>query len=86
MILKTFAFKMAQTKARIWPWLACVFQIRSTAAYQSTFMLVPSWMEGSSNDEIFDQPSEGGQTVFFNCLDLHHKSPDSSERQYKSGT
>jgi len=24
------------------------------------------------------------QTVFFNRLDLYHKSPDSGERQYKS--
>ena len=26
------------------------------------------------------------QIVFFNCLDLHHKSPDSGERQYTSRT
>ena len=25
-------------------------------------------------------PSEGEQTIFFECLDLYHKSPDSSER------
>jgi hypothetical protein len=28
---KTFALKMAQAKARIWPGLACLFQVRSTA-------------------------------------------------------
>ena len=26
------------------------------------------------------------QIVVFNCLDLSHKAPDSSERQYKSST
>ena len=33
-----------------------------------------------------DQPSEEGQIVFANRLDLYHKSPDPSERQYKSRT
>ena len=28
----------------------------------------------------------GGQTVFFNVPDLHHKPPDSGERQCKSTT
>ena len=32
------------------------------------------------------QPSEWDQIVFFNCLDVYHKSPDSGERQYKSRT
>ena len=31
----------------------------------------------------YTQPSEGEKIVVFNCLDLYHKSPDSSERQYK---
>ena len=30
------------------------------------------------------QTLQGGQIVFFNCLDLYHKSPDSGQRQYKS--
>jgi len=30
-ILKTFAWKMAQAKARIWPRLSCLYQTRSTA-------------------------------------------------------
>ena len=28
----------------------------------------------------------GEQMVFYHCLDLYHKSPDSGERQYKSRT
>jgi hypothetical protein len=35
MIFKTFALKMAQDKAKIWPWLAYVCRIRSTAAIES---------------------------------------------------
>ena len=31
-VLTTFVLKMAQAKARIWPWLAYVFQVGSTAA------------------------------------------------------
>ena len=34
----------------------------------------------------FHQPSEWKQVVFFNRVDLYHKSPDSGERQYKSRT
>ena len=34
---------------------------------------------------IYPQPSEWDQIVFFKLLDLNHTSPDSSERQYKSG-
>ena len=30
------------------------------------------------------QPSEGGGVVFYHCLDMYHKLPDSGERQYKS--
>jgi len=32
------------------------------------------------------QPSGGEQIIFFDCLDLFHESPDSGERQLKSGT
>ena len=32
------------------------------------------------------QPSEKKHIDFFNCLDVCHKSPDSSERQCKSRT
>ena len=35
MIFKTYALKMAQDKAKIWPWLAYVCRIRSTAAIES---------------------------------------------------
>jgi hypothetical protein len=34
----------------------------------------------------FLQPSEEDQIVFFSCFDLHHKSPDSGERRFKSRT
>ena len=34
----------------------------------------------------YNQPSERDQIVSFNCLDLCRKSPDSSERQYRSRT
>ena len=33
-----------------------------------------------------DQPSEGVQILFFNCLHVCHQSPDSGERHYKSRT
>jgi len=29
-------------------------------------------------------PSEGEQIVFFRCLELYHKPPDSGQRQFKS--
>jgi len=29
MVWKTFALKITRDKARIWPWLACLFQVRS---------------------------------------------------------
>ena len=32
------------------------------------------------------QPSEGERIVFFSCLNSHHTSPDSGERQHKSKT
>ena len=35
-------------------------------------------------DVALSQPSKGEQVVCFNCLDLHHKHPDSGERQKKS--
>jgi hypothetical protein len=31
----------------------------------------------------FNQPPEEGHIVFFNRLDVYHKTPSSSERQYK---
>ena len=40
MVLKTFALKMDQAKAIIWPWLAHVFQVLSTAVPVSGFKKV----------------------------------------------
>ena len=34
----------------------------------------------------FRQPPEEEQIVFFNCIDVCHKPPDSGERLYKSRT
>ena len=55
-VLKTFTCKMAQGKARLWPRLSHVFQVRSTAVG-----IKPEKMdEDSEKDLLMPLPSEKG--------------------------
>ena len=57
-----------------------------TRLYLSTLglRLIKKKKEGADFEAVNDSGEQGGQMAFPHCLELHHKLPDSGERQYKS--
>ena len=57
MVFKTFALKMAQAKARIWPWLAYSFPARTTAVQPDA--VVPE--DAAAQQELEDGGSDAAR-------------------------
>ena len=53
---------------------------------KSTPLIADVRLHGRAGRHVRVWQGQGDQILFFNCLHLHHKPPDSGERQYRSAS